>query len=115
MLSHTDRRPLPAVSSPARPTAYGRIESTSEILAPDALLAAQRELAAAIAPCPPHPTGQIVCADGSSCICPLAGHVTDAERAVMNDISHQASRLARAFALIFALVAVAAMVLVLLR
>ncbi|MGI3783894.1 MAG: hypothetical protein ACRYG2_24265 [Janthinobacterium lividum] len=58
---------------------------------------------------------QIVCADNASCICPLSDHVTDAERAVVNDISRQASRLATALAWIFALVALTALVLLMLR
>lgn len=57
----------------------------------------------------------IVCADAASCLCALSGHVTDAERAVMNDISRQASRLATVLAWIFALVALTSLVLLMLR
>ncbi|GAB2567948.1 hypothetical protein [Microlunatus antarcticus] len=57
----------------------------------------------------------IVCAENATCICPLSDHVTDAERAVMNDISRQASRLATVLSWLFALAALAALVLLLLR
>lgn len=58
--------------------------------------------------------GDIVCADDASCICPLSGHVTDAERAVMNDISRQAARLTTVLGWLFALVALISMVLLML-
>ena len=64
--------------------------------------------------CSPR-SSEIVCADDATCICPLADHVTDAERAVMNDIARQASRLATVLSWIFALAALAALVLLLLR
>lgn len=59
--------------------------------------------------------GDIVCADDASCIGPLSGHVTDAERAVMNDIFRQASRLTTVLTWLFALVALTSLVLLMLR
>ena len=67
------------------------------------------------APCPLRSASQIVCADQGSCTCPLSGQVTDVERAVMNDISRQASRLRAVFFWIFVLVALAAALALLLR
>ena len=74
----------------------------------------QVEPAPAYGACLPR-QADIVCAENATCICPLSDHVTDAERAVMNDISRQASRLATVLSWLFALVALTALVLLLLR
>ena len=98
------------VVSPAAPPAPAEL--------PDAATAYELQGGATAVPafgaCAPR-RSDIVCADNASCICPLADHVTDAERAVMNDISRQASRLATVLAWLFALAALAAMVLLVLR
>ncbi len=61
--------------------------------------------------CPPHPKGQVVCAGDAGCICPLSGHITDAERTVMNDVCGQAARLATVLARVLALAALVVLVL----
>ncbi len=70
---------------------------------------------ATISPCPPRSLLDIVCAQDDGCRCPLSGHVTNAERAVMNDIAHQASRLATVLALVLAAVAVSVMIMLVVR
>lgn len=74
-----------------------------------------REPLTPVGQCRPLEKKQIVCAANSRCICPLADHVTDEEREVMNAISRSASRLATAVVWIFALVAVAATLMLVLR
>lgn len=64
-----------------------------------------------VAPRPPHPYGQVVCADDARCVCSLSGHITDAERAVLDGVCGQAARLATALAWILALAALAVLVL----
>lgn len=68
----------------------------------------------AVGPRPPA-TAEIVCADDSQCICPLSSHVTNHERAVMNDLARAASLLATTITWVLALVALASVVLLLTR
>lgn len=60
-------------------------------------------------------TAEIVCAANSQCICPLSSHVTNHERAVMNDLARSASLLATTITWVLALVALASVVLLLTR
>ena len=95
----------------------GQHEATRVVLHPDAVAdpsGTPVEAVPGFGACRPRQS-EIVCADDASCICPLSDHLTDAERAVMNDISRQASRLATALAWVFALVALTALVLLMLR
>ena len=57
--------------------------------------------------------GRVVCVHRALCDCPLADHLTDAERGVLNDIFRQASRLTTAIGWIFVVVALVATLLVL--
>lgn len=68
------------------------------------------ETVAAVGHCPPQPAGKVVCAGDARCICPLSGHITDAERAVMNDVCGQAARLATALRWVLALAALAVLI-----
>ena len=52
-----------------------------------------------------------MCADDAGCVCSLSGHITDAERAVLDDVCGQAARLSTALAWILALAGLAALVL----
>jgi hypothetical protein len=54
---------------------------------------------------------QVHRADDGRCVCPLSGHVTDTERALMADITRQAARLSTALCWFFALAALAGLVL----
>lgn len=60
-------------------------------------------------------TTQIACAENASCVCPLSGHVSDRERAVMNGIARQAAQLRTVLVWLFALAALAALVLLMMR
>lgn len=60
-------------------------------------------------------TAEIVCANNSHCICPLPCHVTNQERAVMDDLARSASLLATTITWVLALVALASVVLLLTR
>lgn len=71
------------------------------------------ETVAKVDQCRPRSQEQVFCADDARCVCPLSGHITDAEREVMNGIFDQAARLATAMRWIIALVALAALVLLL--
>ena len=59
---------------------------------------------------PPTRT-EVACADGTTCVCALSGHITDAERAVMDAITSQAARASTALSWVLVLAALAALVL----
>ena len=59
---------------------------------------------------PPTRT-EVACADGTTCVCALSGHITDAEQAVMNGVTSQAARLATTLFWVLALAALAVLVL----
>jgi hypothetical protein len=63
----------------------------------------------------PCPGAGFVCADDARCVCPLYGHATDAERAVMNSMARQAAQIRSVLVWVLALVGLAALVLVMLR
>lgn len=65
---------------------------------------------AKVGQCPPRATATVVCADDARCICPLSGHITDPERAVMSDVCGQAARLATVLRWVLALAALAVLI-----
>jgi hypothetical protein len=54
---------------------------------------------------------EVTCADDTTCVCALSGHITDAERAVMNGITTQAARASTALSWVLVVAALAALVL----
>lgn len=108
---------------PAHPLPSGRFVHRDRVESPSPVLRGDVLQPTTVSPtstdlgfgrCPTGPS-EIVCADNATCRCSLADQVTDAERAVMNDIARQAARLRTVLVGIFALVALTALVLLLLR
>lgn len=88
--------PCASVSTPLRilgPTPHGALGTVAKV--------GQRA---------PQPTDQVACIDDARCICPLSGHVSDAERAVMDDLCGQAARLATALRWALALTALVVLI-----
>jgi hypothetical protein len=103
---------LPRIGSTQRPTVIpdpcAGVATPVRIVGPTPHGAA--ETVERVRSCPPPSTGRVVCADDARCICPLSGHITDAERTVMNDVCGQAAHLATVLRWVLAFAALAVLI-----